>query len=294
MAINLKGLKNIGGPKVQSALFKVQRYSPEILTGVGIISGITSAILMARATLKLEAILEQFQMDVADTKEMFEDGSSEQQKALAKVYIRFGFQMTKLYGPSVSLGIGSIASILGAHGIMKRRQVAILAAYKTVESAFHEYRKRVIEEFGTEKDEEFRRGIYTEKVKNEETGKTETIKSIDPNGVSKYAKFFDEGNINWERNPELNLLFLTNQQRWANDKLQARGHLFLNEVYDDLGMERTQAGAVVGWVIGEEGDNFVDFGIYDPKKERTRAFVNGNEAAILLDFNVDGVIIDKI
>jgi hypothetical protein len=98
-------------------------------------------------------------------------------------------------------------------------------------------------------------------------------------------------NPNWQKNSEHNKLFLKCQQSYANDMLQARGHVFLNEVYSWLGLEHSKAGAVVGWVINSDGDNFVDFGIFDPGNSR---FVNGQERSILLDFNVDGVIYDKI
>ena len=92
-------------------------------------------------------------------------------------------------------------------------------------------------------------------------------------------------------------MFLRAQQQYANDKLIAQGHLFLNEVYDMLGLPRTKAGAIVGWVYDDNnavGDNFVDFGIYDVHRETARDFVNGYERSILLDFNVDGVIYDLI
>jgi hypothetical protein len=63
-----------------------------------------------------------------------------------------------------------------------------------------------------------------------------------------------------------------------------------------LGIDRSKAGSVVGWVITKEGtgDNFIDFGVFDGDNPRARDFVNGREGSILLDFNVDGVIYDKI
>ena len=114
----------------------------------------------------------------------------------------------------------------------------------------------------------------------------------DPNGLSVYARFFDEGCEQWSKNPEYNLMFLRSQQNYYNDMLKSRGHVFLNEVYDALGIPRTQAGAVVGWMISDNGDNFIDFGVFDGDRPRARDFVNGYERSILLDFNVDGVIYD--
>ena len=68
-------------------------------------------------------------------------------------------------------------------------------------------------------------------------------------------------------------------------------------MYDLLGIQRTSAGQVVGWIYDESnpiGDNYVDFGIYDLHDEAKRNFVNGYERTILLDFNVDGDILNMI
>ena len=184
---------------------------------------------------------------------------------------------------------------------MSKRNVALAGAYKLMETGFKDYRKRLVEEYGEDVDFQFKNGIKNESVtiiEEDEDGKKKkvkkTIQVADPNQHSVYSRFFDESCVNWEKNPEFNLTFLTCQQNYANNLLQAKGHVFLNEVYDMLGLPRSSAGAIVGWVLSKEGDNFVDFGIYDLQSESARDFVNGYERTILLDFNVDGVIYDKI
>ena len=294
--MNLDTIKTFGGPVVQKAAYKVQKFAPEILTGVGIVGGIGAAILGARATLKLEAVLSDFQEEVADLKASLAGehlSEKEYQKLLVRCYVKFSLNMTKLYGPTFTLGLASMASILGAPGIMRRRQVALIAAYKTVEAAFSEYRKRVVEEFGPEKDQMYRLGIREEKIEDE-NGKKKTVKVFDPNGISPYAKFFDEGNPNYEDQAEYNLMFLKSHQNWFNDRLRARGFVFLNEVYDAIGIEPTKAGQAVGWALSKDGDNYIDFGIFNGDSEKARDFVNGLERSILLDFNVDGVILDLL
>lgn len=112
--------------------------------------------------------------------------------------------------------------------------------------------------------------------------------------VSPYARWFNETCIAWTKYPEQNHHFLLHQQSYANEKLKARGYLFLNEVYDMLGIPRTSAGQLVGWTYDNEnpiGDNFVDFGLFNTRNEN---FVNGYEESVLLDFNVDGMILDRI
>lgn len=299
-------LKSIGGPTVQRAFLKASKYAPEILTGVGIAGVIGSTILIAKATTKLEPIIERHEKEVevlrtdkaligADNGRPMYDGK-EIQKELVKTYAHTSLNLIKIYGPGVSLSVASLISILAAHGIMKRRTVVLLGAYKAVESAFGAYRQRVIEEFGDEKDRDFRLGFHTEKIEDKETGKKKTVRSIDPNHISQYAKWFDEGNVNWEKDAEYNLLFLKNHQNWANDRLRVQGFLFLCDVYDMLGFDRTQESMLVGWVMDPKngGDLHVDFNIYTADSIAARAFVNGLERSIMLDFNVDGVILDLI
>ena len=274
-------------------LFVVKKYSPEILTGVGILGVVTAGVLGARATLKLEPIIDEVQ-DNANSIRVFDSQLGEKNtKELVKVYSKGSFEIVKLYAPTATLALGSIGCIIAAHGIMRRRNVALIAAYKVLETGFSEYRKRVVEEYGIEKDRDFVAGVR-EEVTTDENGKKVTKVLTDPNKISGYARFFDETSSEWQRNPEYNMMFLKAQQQYANDLLKARGHLFLNEVYDSLGLERSQAGALVGWTYGKEGDNFVDFNIYDFANEKKRQFVNGAEKSILLDFNVDGPVYDKI
>ena len=172
--------------------------------------------------------------------------------------------------------------------------MALTAAYAAVDEAFKRYRERVVEKYGEEEDRNLR--YESEEIEYiDEKGKTKKVlRASDENEHSMYARFFDEYSPSWSKEPEYNYVFLRCQQNWANDMLRARGHLFLNEVYDMLGINRSRAGSVVGWLIGDEGDNQIDFGIFDPNNESARDFVNGREGSILLDFNVDGVIYDKI
>ena len=291
---------------------QLRKHSPEILMGAGIVGAIASAVLACKATTKLESVMEKSRNDIKTIHEAIEhpENLSEEytpedgKKDLAIVYARTGLELVKLYGPSLALGALSITSILASHNILHKRNVAIAAAYTAVDKGFKEYRGRVIERFGDELDKELKYNIKAKKIEEkvvDENGKEKKVKKdiqvvdYDRPGESEYARFFDNGNTGWDENPEFSLKFLIHQQDWANELLNHRGYVFLNEVYDMLGIPRTKAGQIVGWVYDPEnpnGDNFVDFGIYDMSKERVRAFVNGYEATILLDFNVDGNIWD--
>lgn len=125
-------------------------------------------------------------------------------------------------------------------------------------------------------------------------GIQDTPKIRETHESSPYAVFFDETSAVWTKNSECNKLFLLRTQDLANLKLKARGYLFLNEVYDMLGLPRTRAGQLIGWIYDDRnpvGDNYVDFGIFN---DRNSSFVNGFEKSVLLDFNVDGNILDRL
>jgi hypothetical protein len=159
--------------------------------------------------------------------------------------------------------------------------------------SFKEYRRRVVKDQGEDKNREYYYGLKKKEIEaTDENGEKidSSITVQDGENISIYARYFDASNPNWSRNPEMSLLFLRQQQNTANDILHRNGHLFLNEVYDLLGLPRSEAGQIVGWIDGA-GDSFVDFGVYDITSPQARDFVNGNETYILLDFNVDGPIL---
>ena len=293
---------------LSKAGFQIKKHSPEILIVAGIAGIITSAVMACKATTKINDILDQTKEEVGKVNDALanekipEDVYSKEdaKKDLAIIYIQTGVKLVKLYGPSLILGALSITSILASNNILRKRNVALAAAYAAIDNSFKEYRGRVIERFGKDLDRELKYNIKAKEIgettvdeNGKETTVTKTVPVVESEEPSDYARFFCEGCAGWTKDPEMNLVFLKQQQNWANELLKTRGHLFLNEVYDMLGIERSKAGQVVGWVYDETNpncDNYVDFGIYDIYNERKRAFVNGWERSILLDFNVDGDI----
>lgn len=286
---------------------KAIKHSPEILAGVGVVGVVGSLVMACKATTKLNDILEDSKEQLDKIKEVAADPAYEEKysqddakKDTTITYVQTAMKVTKLYAPSVILCASSLGCLLASNNILKKRNAALSAAYMTVDKSFKEYRKRVADRFGEEVEKEIRYNIKAEEItKVDEDGNevTETVKVMDgtddPNSYSDYARFFDESCAAWQNDAEYNLTFLKAQQQYANDLLKAKGRLFLNEVYRMLGIDETKAGQVVGWIYNPDnptGDNFVDFGIYNMQRERVRAFVNGYEPNILLDFNVDGVI----
>ena len=297
------------------ASFKLRKHSPEILVVSGVVGTVVSAVMACKATTKVNDILEETKSQVEQVHQVLDDpevteerySDEDSKKDLAIIYTKTGVKLAKLYAPSVILGALSITSILASNNILRKRNVALAAAYTAIDKGFKEYRGRVVERFGEEVDRELKYGLKAKKITETvvgEDGKKEKVKKeitvLDDGieGYSDYARFFDDGCAGWQKDAGYNLMYLRAQQQYANDKLIAQGHLFLNDVYDMLGIPRTKAGQIVGWIYRPEGnsqgDNYVSFGIYNINRQANRDFVNGWERSILLDFNVDGPILDLI
>lgn len=295
--------------------FKLKKHSPEILVVAGVVGTVTSAAMACKATLKVTDIVDEAKETIEKIHDGVEnhkhtsDGAEYTQeianKDLTLVYVQTGWKLVKLYGPAVALGVASIGCMLGSNRILRKRNVALAAAFKAVDTSFKEYRGRLIDRFGKDLDRELRFGIKAKEVEEKvvdengnETTITKTVEVIDPNVAHNiYSVVFCEGNTGWTRNAELNKVFLIQQQNYANDKLRLNGVLTLNEVYDMIGAQRTSYGQIAGWVWTEDssiGDNFVDFGIFDINNEKACDFVNGIEKSIVLDFNCIGNILEYI
>lgn len=301
-------LINKANRTLTKVVFKMKKHSPEILLVAGIVGGVTSAVMACKATLKINDVLDDTKETVekihtAKNDESLADRYTEKDanKDLAKVYFQTGVKLTKLYGPSIVLGALSVGSILTSNNIMRKRNVALAAAYTAIDTGFKKYRGEVVERFGKRVDYELKHGIKAMEIEetmvDEDGNETVVKKTVDvvSSEPSEYSKFFDEYSDYWEKDPEYNLMFLRSQQAAANDRLKAKGYLFLNEVYNMLGIPETKAGQVVGWIYDKKnpiGDGYVDFGIYDVYNTAKREFINGYNRSILLDFNVDGNILE--
>lgn len=295
--------------------FKFKKHSPEILAVTGVVGVVTSAVMACKATTKVNDIVDEAKetidkihdsvgkgLHTSDGEEYTEEVAK---KDLTIVYTQTGLKFVKLYGPSVALGVASLACLLGSNHILRKRNLALAAALTNVATSFKEYRGRLVDRFGKDFDRELRFGIKAKEVEEtvidedgKETTVTKTVEVVDPNTAhSLYSIVFCEGNTGWTRNAELNKVFLIQQQNWANDKLKMNGVLTLNEVYDMVGAPRTAYGQIAGWVWTEDGtigDNFVDFGLFDVNNEKACDFINGREKSIILDFNCIGNILEYI
>jgi hypothetical protein len=298
-------MKELVVDKTARQVLFTKKHSPKILFGVGVAGVVGGVFLACRATLKVSDILDEHET----LREMaVSHGDSEEtvQKNVNKLKVKTAGKIAKEYVPAAVILAGSVAALTGSHIILTKRNSAVMAAYAAVQKGYDNYRDRVRQELGEEKDFEFANGVteieVSEKTLDGKDKKSKKKTLPEALGGSPYAVMFDERSHKFSKQPGMNAHTLMMEQSWANDKLKARGHLFLNEVYDSLGLPRTPQGSVVGWVYKDKtkhpehvGDNEVSFGVFANRdKEWAEAFIDGRENTILLDFNVDGMMYDKI
>lgn len=299
----LENAKSFVTSKAARQLLLAQKHSPKMLFVAGTVGVIGATVLACRATLKLDEVVHEYETRQSTITEDDSLVEGQEAKMLGGAKVILAAQIAKLYAPAIGVGIVSIAALTGSHVVLTKRNGALMAAYAGVDRAFKEYRQRVSDEYGTAVDHKFVTG--TEEVLVEEKladGKTKTtLKTVQSNklGESPYVFMFDENSRFFSTEPGMNAQIIQMKQLWANDKLRNQGHLFLNEVLEMLGLPKTKAGQIVGWVYRKDndrpnGDNYVDFGVFDGDPEWVEEFINGHEKYVKLNFNCDGAVLDLI
>ena len=284
--------------------FQLQKHQPEIMVIGGVIGGVVAAVMACKATTKASEVLVESKDQIeqintlANDSDVTDDVYSEEdhKRDLAIVYTQTAGNLVKLYGPAIILGGLSIASILGGHNILRKRNMALAAAYATLNTTFKDYRDRVIDRFGKDVEYQIRHNLkaeeITEKVEDPETGKTKKVKKTvlvkgDDEHERGYSRLFDAACDNWCNDANLNRSFLSGAQNYFNDRLHAIGYVFLSDVYSYLHFRETPESRVVGWRLNGDGDGFVDFGF-----DQDDMFMSGYNKDVWLDFNVDGPILE--
>lgn len=297
--MDLKTLAVAIANKGARPLLHVRKHSPVILFGAGVIGVVGTVVLASRATLKLEEVLQDAddQLNKALTLEHAYHSEADLNRDILLIKVKTAARISKLYAPAFVVGTLSIAALTGAHVTLTRRNLALTAAYAGLDKAFRDYRGRIVEALGADKERELRYDLVDTEIETSTPDGTVTriVKARGPRGYSQYAMLFDENNKNWSPERMQNSYFIQCMQEWANHQLRARGHMFLNEVYDLLGLPRTRAGCIVGWLYGSgHGDGYIDFGVFSGEELTAFDFVTGEKQAIWLDFNVDGPVWDQI
>lgn len=297
--------------------YKLKKASPTIMIVGAAIGGVTATVLACKATIKAQDILTEHNAQVESihtTMKQIESGETYTEKDyksdITTTYVQTGLKLAKVYAPAVTLGAVSLGCMFGSHHIMSKRNASLTAAYIALDKAFEEYKSRVSDRFGSRVQEELEHNIKAVELESKSTneqGVEETIKEykdIAMQHTSPYTCIFDETVDTWQPDNMLNRNYLFLMEQAANKRLRTQGHLFLNDVLASLGTHggvtlKTPEGQIVGWIYDPNDptrQNHVDFGVtnYVEGDEALNSFINGGERSVMLRFNCDGPIIDKI
>lgn len=289
----------------------IKKHSPEILVAAGIGTGIVAAIVACKQTIKANDIVAEARkslQNIEDVKELAANNEVEyteenEQEDRKTIGMQVAVGMVKTYALPVGLGILSITCILAGHHILKKRNVALAAAYSALSTDFMNYRKRVVDKYGKDVDFMLKNGLEKQIIANQvvdpETGEVketkEEVLTYEGDKLSQYARVFDEvGSTQWTPSADHNRAFLLMEQNYFNERIRTRGYIFLNEVYERLGFRPTKAGSVVGWVYQNADYEGIDFGIFTAHTQKAAEFLEGTEPSIILDFNVQGDILSLV
>lgn len=304
--MKLKSLVNAATSKVGKQLLTAKQHSPSLMFAAGVTGIGVTVFLACRSTLRVEPVLDELNENLEKVKTVAEAGLStkaDQHRARVASYVQATTRLAKLYGPALVVGGISIALLTGSHLTLKNRLAGTTAALAAVHKTFGAYRQRVVDEFGIEKDREFRYGVEEREVIIEgENGPEVVIERTAKDGDSMYARWFNcDTSKDWSPIVENNVLKLRATQDYANHRLNAKGYVLLNDVYEALGLKPTSAGSQVGWLKDNPrgGDGFIDLGCWsDGSMDAFNNFMwRGRASAVLIDPNVDGEIwryIDKL
>ena len=314
--MNLAGLSKT----INTISYQLRRHAPEIMIIGGIVGGVASTVLACIATAKSTEVIGEAKenLDIIDKHQNDPefDGYTEEnaKKDKRNVYLHTAGKLALNYAPAVGVGIASAASILGGTGVLNKRNAVLASSLAASIGEFDEYRKRLKEKFGEDGDridKELRFGTETLELKEKvvgDDGKAKKVKTkisaIDKNeNFDGYRRIFGPRNPYWDKDQTYNEVFLSARQAMFNDKLIAHGYVFLNEVLEELGYEKTRVGQEVGWVYDPDNpniDNYIDFGITpvelirkDGSNEYTYVENGSRTSGFLLDFNVDGSVLNK-
>lgn len=305
--------RNLAG----NGLLIARKHAPEIMIGGGLAGFGLTIYETIKATNKTNDILEEKHRKSSVYAEALDYpigyGPGEYENDISDLNRRTKIAIIKAWLPVGTLAVASGASILGGYRIINGRYVATAAAYKGLENFIGRYRGNVVDRFGKDVDWELANDIKAETLekamaereenrKIEEENKGKKIRKKAPKTAYQdiYCGIFDNYSDRWQRywTAEQVLEYLKFKQNQLNDMLRIRKHVFVNEVYDMLGLERTSAGSVNGWILTRTNpESHISLGIDEMPADELRSILSthrNEDIRVKIRLNPDGLIYNLI
>lgn len=193
--------------------------SSTILTCVGIVGVVATAIMAVKATPKAT--------------KMLTDAQEEKGEKLTKTEMIL--TVAPAYIPTVITGAATITCIVSANILNKHQQAAITSAYALLDQSFKDYKGKVVELYGEDTDREIRDEIAKDKY-NESDMK-----------YGSQQLFYDEFS---KRFFESTSFKVQQAEYYLNRDLTMRDYAYLNEFYEYLDIDEIDSGWKLGWSTG--------------------------------------------
>jgi hypothetical protein len=295
-----------GKLKVAKAVLYKNRSNIEFVAGLLLeVGGVAYIVSKARpaAEISMKISWKIKDIETNDKEEVWAPG--ERNKYIRDLIAYTIKEFTKCYGIGFAMEIaGWILS--GISHATDRNDLANLSmAMASLSATFAQYRERVIEDQGEEKDQLYFLGPQKVTVEVDKHGnviqKTEVVEDKNKEiNLPPHTIMFDEANPNWEKDPVVNRDFLENHLRWLNQRLEAEDFLWENDIRRDLRAPLVKSGwtsGIFAWktdpVTGEKIRNYLSLGL-EAKNPAAQRFRDGIEPSIILQLNVEDNITDKL
>lgn len=221
----------------------LKRNASTILTSIGGVGVVATAVMAVRATPKALRYLEEAK------KEKGEDLTKlEMVRVAGPIYI-----------PTIVMGASTIACIFSSNVLNKRHQAALMSAYALVDTSYKEYKGKLKELYGEEAHNEIVEAIAVEKAEEKYIRGGYFGSSCDLSADERTGDrvlFYDEYS---QRYFESTIEQVMNAEYHLNRNYTLRGYAVLNELYDFLGLEPTDYGSILGWAPLDEGMYWIEF-----------------------------------
>lgn len=307
--MKLTSLKTLAKAKTSAVVMAAKTHAPTILTVVGVAGVVGGTVLACKATLKLDEVLDEgtktlenieaarANPDISDEQYSEEDAANDRRIVRVQTVVK----VAKLYAPAVAVGGLGVAAMLYSNVLLRNRATQAIFAYEALDKSFKLYREKVKAELGELEESRMAFGMTDipgdVRTVVDEDGNKHEFQAVNVNPTSIYCRVFDHHSGSYTTSPFANRKFLNAQQNYANDLLVMRetkhqhGYVLLSEVLQSLGLPIDPESTCVGWVNDPNNDKQIDFGINSIENS---GFLNGYDKDCMLDFNVEGYVLDKL
>lgn len=285
---------------VGAAKLLLKAKAPTLMVVGGVAAMGTGTVVACKQTLKIEEVMSEFtpyleKIQNGERLQLEGYTANDARADRIKVYARTAVALGRLYAIPGVLLIGGAGLVCAGHRILVQRNATLALAFTGLKKSFDAYRGRVVDNMGEDADRTFMGGgtLPTINAKGKVTDPGSF--DLDEASLDPYNRVFEQGaSDSWQNDLGVNKMFIHQQQRFAQERLNRRGYLYLSEVYEALGFPESDISRVVGWKVtrdpkdGSKNFPVVDFGLDKPYFDDYKW---NNMNAIYLDFNCMGLIV---